>query len=634
MRLPVAGALLLGALITGVGPSFAAPAREDVVWARFASAPITLDGVLNESSWAKAESVNVRYGIDAGIPGSGYKVEAGLFVGTDSTDTTLKFLVHGNQLYLGATVRDSSVGGSELFNRFDGFLMAIKDHADTTFPKPPAEYFYSWWYETTPDPQVPGQAPSFIGKWATSPPGSPRDSTQIANWDAVTVVQGLSNDDSVIDQGYTVEMRFNLTPMGYDVTQPGGDIVEWNIQIYDCDWFWPFGAGLKFHTDRVWFQSPWGNVGWYHEVKIHARPDVTVNSGMVPIVGAELVIPEVTDPPPTINGSLADAIWSNPDVYTFDIRWDDAALRASYPGDGPFRSGQFQPPLNMATAFVADPADATVKMTFIGDWLYMAFDVSDRVVQFHPSFDRWDGFLITLTDRVVRGALDHQLLTHRLSFRVSQAGAADAQDELPSYVVSGDALVALALKSGTTVDTLGTVPDQGYTAELALDLTGFGYPSGLGDGSLFLGVNHLDGDSFIPTTDSYGTRTWWFRQYEGECCPVWAYLAPTTAIGVDPFAADAAAGAYAFARPFSSPSTLPGVEYSLPEPSQVLLDFFDVGGRLVDSRALGVQGPGVRQVLFDGRGRAAGVYLYRVRLADPQTGTVRATLSGKTVLVK
>jgi hypothetical protein len=288
----------------------------------------------------------------------------------------------------------------------------------------------------------------------------------------------------------------------------------------------------------------------------------------------------------------------------------------------------------MATAFVADPADATVKVTFVGDWLYMGFDVSDRVVQFHPSFDRWDGFLITLTDRVLRGALDHQLLTHRLSFRVSQAGAADAQDELPSYVASGDALVALALKSGTTVDTLGTVPDQGYTAELALDLTGFGYPSGLGDGSLFLGVNHLDGDSFIPTTDSYGTRTWWFRQYEGECCPVWAYLAPTTAIGVDPFAADAAGGAYAFARPFSSPSTLPGVEYSVPEPSSVLLDFFDVRGRLVDSRALGVQGPGVRQVLLDGRGRAAGVYLYRVRLADPQTGVVRATLSGKTVLVK
>jgi hypothetical protein len=633
MRLPVAGALLAGALITGVEPSFAAPPREDVVWARVASAPITLDGVLSESSWAKAESVNVRYGIDAGIPGSGFKVEAGLFVGTDSTDATLKFLVHGNQLYLGATVRDSSVGGSELFNRFDGFLMAIKDHADTTFPKPPAEYFYSWWYETTPDPQVPGQAPSFIGKWATSPPGSPRDSTQIANWDAVTVVNGLSNSDAVIDQGYTVEMRFNLTPMGYDVTQPGGDVVEWNIQIYDCDWFWPFD-GLKFHTDRVWFQSPWGNVGWYHEVKVHARPDVTVNSGMVPIVGGELVIPEVTDPPPTINGNLSDTIWSNADVYTFDIRWDDDALRASYPGDGPYRSGQFQPPLNMITAFVADPADANVKVTFVGDWLYLAFDVADRVVQFHPSFDRWDGFLITLTDRVLRGPLDHQLLTHRLSFQVSQAGAALAQDELSTYVASGDALVALVLKSGTTVDTLGTVPDQGYTAELALDLTAFGYPSGLGDGSLFLGVNHLDGDSFIPTTDSYGTRTWWFRQYEGECCPVWAYLAPTTAIGVDPFAAAAGGGAYAFARAFSSPSTVPGVEYSLPEPSRVMLDFFDVRGRLVDSRALGVQGPGVRQVVLDGRERAAGVYLYRVRLADPQTGALRATLSGKTVLVK
>jgi hypothetical protein len=632
MRLPVVGALLLGALLTGV-PSFAAPSREDVVWARVASGPITLDGVLSESSWAKAESVNVRYGIDAGIPGSGYKVEAGLFVGTDSTDATLKFLVFGNELFLGATVRDSSVGGDSLFNRFDGLLMSIKDHADTNAPKPPAEYFYSWWYpQPSPDPQAPGKLPGFIGKWGNFPPSTPRTAEQIANWDAVTVVQGQSNNDAIIDQGYTVEMRFNLTPMGYDVTQTGGDIVEWNIAIYDCDWFWPYQA-LKFHTDRVWFQSPWGRDMWYHEVKVHSRPDVTVNSGMVPIAGAELVIPEVTDAPPVINGNLSDAIWSNPDVYSFDIRWDDDALRASYPGDGPFRSGQYQPPLNMMTAFVVDPADANVKVTFIGDWLYMAFDVDDLVVQHHPSFDRWDGFLVTLTDRVLRGPLDHQLLTHRLTFQVSQAGTALAQDELPTYVGAGDALVALALKPGTTVDTLGTGADQGYTAELALDLTAFGYPSGLGDGSLFLGVNHLDGDSFIPTTDSYGTRTWWFRQYEGECCPVWAYLAPTTAIGADPFTA-APGGAHAFARAFASPSALPGVEYSLPGPSRVTVDFFDVSGRLVDSRALGVQGPGLRQVHLEGRAHAAGVYLYRVRLADPETGALRSVLSGKTVMVR
>ena len=71
-------------------------------------------------------------------------------------DRRARFLVKGNQLYLGVTVQDSSVGGSENFNRFDGLLMAIKDHTILGSNKPPAEYFYSWWYpdSLTPDPAM------------------------------------------------------------------------------------------------------------------------------------------------------------------------------------------------------------------------------------------------------------------------------------------------------------------------------------------------------------------------------------------------------------------------------------------------------------------------------------------------
>ena len=49
---------------------------------------------------------------------------------------------------------------------------------------------------------------------------------------------------------YYVEMRFNLTPMGYDVTRPEGDVVEWNISVYDCDWFWPISV-TSFSSNRV-----------------------------------------------------------------------------------------------------------------------------------------------------------------------------------------------------------------------------------------------------------------------------------------------------------------------------------------------------------------------------------------------
>jgi len=32
-----------------------------------------------------------------------------------------------------------------------------------------------------------------------------------------------------------VEFKFNLTARGYDVTRAGGDIVEFNVSIYDAD---------------------------------------------------------------------------------------------------------------------------------------------------------------------------------------------------------------------------------------------------------------------------------------------------------------------------------------------------------------------------------------------------------------
>ncbi len=629
MRSRFAGILATIAVLAGLLPAPAGANPDDVIWARRTTAPITLDGVLNEAAWAKAESVLVVYGQDAGEPGSGWKVEAGNFIATDSTKAVLKFLVKDNQLYFAAVVKDSSVGGSKDFNRFDGFLMSLKNHADPAFPKPPAEYFYSWWYPLLTDPQPAGQLPRFKGLWANDSTTIPRDSTQIANWDAATVVNGLSNSDAVLDVGYTVEMRFNLTPMGYDVTVPGGDVVEWNIGIYDCDWFWPFN-GAKFQTTRVWLQSPWGNAAWYNELKIHSRPDVTVNSGQVPAVGHEVAIPELAGAAPTVNGTLTEPVWADPDIYSFDLRWDDAALRASYPGLGPVRSGQYQAEVNGGQAFVVDPADANVKLFYKGTDLYLGFDVNDAVVQFHPAFDRWDGFLVTVTDRVVEGN-DHQLKTYRFSFQVGAGGTASAQDDLAGFITAGDASLALALKPGTVVDTTGAVPDAGYTAELRLDLTAMGYPPDLGDGILWIGVNHMDGDSFLPTSDSYGTRVWWFRQYEGECCPAHALLAPLSAVGVEPVASARPGGLSV--RSFPNPAVSPTIQYSLPDGGRVSFELYDVTGRLVERRDLGRHPAGVWQTTLDGRDRTAGVYFYRLKVHDTVSGAFRASLEGKAVLV-
>lgn len=621
--------LILCMVLGGMVSASAETERQDAIWARTTSEAITLDGVLDESAWDTAESWVIDYAVDAGAPGSGWKTESG-WQPSDPTHATIKFLVHENQLYMAAIVEDQSIGGSLEFNRFDGLLMGMKNHAAEGFPKPQNEYMYTWWHEELAEPQPVGTLPGFIGVWAELPHGSPRTPEQIEAWDAVTVVDGITNDDAALDVGYTIEMRFNLTPMGYDVTQAGGDIVEWNLSIYDCDWYWPISV-TSFSSNRVWWQGPWGNQSWYSEVRIHARPDVTTESGPVPDIGPEVIIPAI-DEVPIIDGALTEDVWNSPDVYSFDIRWDDDELRESYDGVGPYRSGQFQATVNGVEAFIIDPADATIKAYHAGDMLYMAFEARDRVVQYHPDLNRWDGFIVTTEDRVLRGS-DNTLLTHRLSFQVAEDGTASPQDDLLSFVTSGDAEVAVWLMAGTTVDTLGAQADNGYTAEMAIDLKALGYPAGLGDAAFFFGAVHLDGDSFLPVTDSYGTRTWWYREFPGTCCPAWAQLGAGTISVNDPF--NPYSNSYARILGSSGPSSRPHISFAMPDRNDVTLEIYDVRGLLIERRRMGAMHGGDNEVsLFKSRRPSAGVYLYRLQMNDPATGAERASLTGKTVLLK
>ena len=625
---PMSLILIIGLAVLAVAPAAGQAVRTDAIWARTAPVAPTLNGILDEAAWAQAETWVIEYNQDAGMPGSGWKSESG-WAPVDPTRVTLKFLVHGNQLYMGAEVQDQSVGGSAQFNRFDGFLMGMKDHTADYTPKPVAEYLYSWWYDFQTDPQPTGQLPNFIGSWAELPHGTPRTPEQIAAWDAVTVVHGLSNTDAVLDTGYTVEMRFDLTVMGYDVTQPGGDVVEWNISVYDTDWFWPIDVN-RFSSNRVWWQGPWGNTSFYNEVRIHASPDVTTTSGPAPRIAPEMVIPELAAVP-VIDGALNEPVWSGPDVYSFDIRWDDDALRAGYDGVGPYRAGQHQPTVNGGEAFVVDPPDATVKMYHRGDMLYMGFDVRDRVVQFHADLNRWDGFIVTVDDRTTRGS-DNTLLGRRLSFQVGAGGIAVAQDDLLSLVTDGKAQVAVHLMAGTTVDTLGSQADNGYSAEMVVDLKGLGYPVGLGDGAFFFGVNLLDGDSFLPTSDSYGTRTWWYREFPGVCCPAWAQLESRLSGVLD---GSSSRNGYAQLLGGLNVSSRPQIAFAMPDPNVVTVEVYDLRGRLVERRRLGELGGGENTVqLFGDHRQSSGVYLYRVLVEDPRTGAVRGTLTGKTTLIR
>ena len=628
--------LLLAALaLANVAPAFGIDLpglpRQDAIWARVSPGPITLDGVLDEPGWAKAESTIIKFGRINGIPGSGWKIEAG-GLPTDTTYAVLKLLSRDNQIYLGARVRDKSIGGSSEFNRFDGFLMAVKDHLSAGAPKPPAEYFYAWWFPHLTDPQPVGQMPRFIGRFGEPEPGEPRTPEAIAAWDAATVVNGVTNSDAAPDVSYTVEMRFDGAAVGYDFTRPEGDVFEWNISIYDCDYWWPLNLSL-FSSTRTWWQGPWGNASGYNEVRVHARPDVTTESGPVPPLPPEIVYPRLTQTA-TIDGNLNDAVWSDPRVYSFDIRYGDEALRQTYPSVGPYRAGQWQPTVNGGQAFVVDPGDATVKMFVSGDRLYVGFDVRDQVVQYHPSEFRWDGFFVHVTEIDSTDLVDHTLRGRRLGFQVGPTGAARTQGYLSNLISRGKAQVALQLKAGSTLDTLGLDIDTGYQAEMWVDLTDIGYTPGNVQGPLFLGVVLLDGDSYLPIEDSYGTKTWWFREYDNTCCPPWGYVS-SVGTGVEPPPSGGESpAAYGRAESYPNPSLQPRLRYYLPERNRVTLEVYDLRGRLVERRALGAQDEGERELLlFGARAPGAGVYLYRLQLEDPATGRLRGTLTGKSIVL-
>jgi hypothetical protein len=120
--------------------------------------------------------------------------------------------------------------------------------------------------------------------------------------------------------------------------------------------------------------------------------------------------------------------------------------------------------------------------------------------------------------------------------------------------------VKLVLKPGTTVDTTGINVDAGYTAEMVIDLTKIGYPHGLGDHIVFFNIDYYDGDSFIPFTDSYGTRTWWGAEYDNTCCPAWSYMDPLMNVLTDVPGRDPGTSGYqlmsAAPNPFRTATTL------------------------------------------------------------------------------
>ena len=625
--------------------------RQDAVWARTTTSPITLDGKLSEAAWAVAESISFQYGASSGMPGGGWHNENGKGTApSDPTNATVKFLAQGDSLYVAIIVRDKSIGGGP-FNLFDGFLMNVRYRQATGYlptPFPAArtnqacELFYAWCTETWADTTtaVKGSLPAFLGDFG-SPYIHPRPDTLRSIWDGATYVSGSTNDDSKTDTVYTMELKINAKKFGYNISQTGGDAVMWSMSLYDNDWYWPADT-LKQSNNRVWVQCPWSNATLLNHLRVFVDPTVTATSGAVPTIPADIVVPQSTYPAPVLDGKLTDRVWQDSKIGVLKMQYNNTTLRNTYPYTAKYRSGQTQQTVNgSSTQAVVDPDTVTIKYFFQGDSLFLGFDVKDKVVQGYynktnpTDFSRVDGFRVTINDRVTLVAGDNNLASRSLMFIVDTSGTAKRLEDLANSSGAWDSAgtavkVGLAMRGEAKFDTLGrSTADSGYTAEMRIDLTKLGYAHGRGDGVVFLGITHFDGDSFADATRSYGTWTWFMRPDGGTDGAAWCYLDPTVVLSV---AQNGSAVPEKFAllgnypNPFNPATT---IRFQMVRSSEVMLEVFDVLGRTVASKSLGVRAAGDHSVAFDGSNLASGTYFYRLT-----TVTDRATVQGKMLLLK
>jgi hypothetical protein len=608
------------------------PSRQDVIWARTTTQAITLDGTLNEAAWSSAEALQLNYGQPGLLPTSGWKSEFNEAAITDPTQATVKFLVKGNQLYLGFTIPDSSVGGSIDWARWDGILMSIRDKMSTNRPLPTVEFFYSYWYVNVPQYVVPGAPPRFIGNRYGNFNDTTRTPEQRAVWDAKTVVNGGQSNDAGKDINWVVEMRISMDSLGYNLTRPEGDIIMLNFSIWDCDYLYE-GVPSRISTTRTHFQSPWNEVA-NNVSRIYTRPDINLTSTL-PVIQPDIILQNgSTYPAPVIDGLITDPVWNN--VNSFNIAWGDQNIRNSYLGVGPFQSGEFQQLLSGQTTKppVIDPSYGKFKMFFRDNFLYLAADINDQIVQGTNMYDEVDGIGILIGDRNSVNAdnfMDVQLL--RLSFGADSTP--HAWDFMTNLLDSTASQFAFALKGTTTVGN-NTDIDEGFTVEVKVDLTNLlGYPANLGDKLIFLGVVLYDGDSFEDPLNNYGTRTWWFRENGGKPALAWGVMDPNSTVDVNdnngsliPTALELYGN---YPNPFN-PSTT--IKYSTPVSGSVNLSIYNALGQEVMSRNLFTASAGAQEYRLNLSPLTSGVYFYKISMADPNSSKVFESSIGKMILLK
>ena len=640
MHTSTALSVLLG--LAAAGTATAQTARPDIVWARdVQGATMTIDGQLNEPAWQQAERFSLVWNQNAGVPGSGQKIETGSLVDApDPTSATVRVLRSGNMVYIAAEVMDKSIGGGRGLNggnwNFDGLIMNLAQRG-TPSPTDPnffgggfPEFFYAWWHPsdtTATGGQKVNNRPRSFGRfgcdWEEDPASGPCTvRADLTKWNYATTWQGTTNDDTHGDDtSYIMEMMVDAGSLGYDFTKLGGDRTPWNLAVQDADYFWGTNPANAFAT-RVWLQNQWGNNFIHGASFIAGSPAVTVSSGALPATGADLTIAGTANAP-TIDGRLNESLWGRVQP-ALSLKYKDAML-ANAPFGYDF-TRYYRPDINGDgnTATIVDASTASFKMAYRGDMLYVGIDVDDQAISgAYQNGDQRDGARLSFYTRKP-DSLGGWLTRTAFDFFLDSTGAVQIGGAAAGIVAADPtAITARAFLKGSSTAGNPADVDEGYQIEVAIDLVkALKYPAGRGDGLLWPAFMFSDADLLQDAGASYATRTWFMR--EGSDGPgLWSYMDPSMTVAAD--GRETVAGVLTLGVPQPSPTrgaTL--LRYALAEPGTVSIDVIDLLGRRVMALAQGLQAAGAQEIGLDAGALSAGVYVVRVTV-DGAAGRTSAT---------
>jgi len=405
------------------------------------------------------------------------------------------------------------------------------------------------------------------------------------------------NDTTQVDNGYTAELMIDLAALGH---APDVSELQVMLAVFDPDGYqhpmnsWDTTAGSYY---KSWWGSEWGGV--YRtlelapELTVFDDPDTAVAKGSPGAV--------------VIDGRLDESEWATatPLLYgngAFLKRQGEektvtgsADVKASYDYwfDG----------VNYGTFHLPNTDSSLAKVRFLwwGTNLYVGIESDDKSI---CKFD-WEGDGIFVKVKKSDGQdTEYKLYFQNLNDTIRY------EEQLAGSGAGAGSLVA-----GSTVNDTTQV-DNGYTAELMIDLAALGYGPNVSDVQLMLVVFDPDGyqhpmNSWDTTAGSY-YKSWWGSEWGGvsRVVSLEGAVGVVEGTGVVPTSFGLAQN---YPNPFN-PSTR--ITYDVAERSNVTISVYDVLGRTVRVLAAGDHAPGSYTVTLDAGGLASGVYLYRMTSAS------------------